>query len=247
MLRCKFKSITLPKLGNSVRENEDNLLSPCNTDDTLLKFAIADGATETSFAKEWSDLLVTYFKDNSFEKDKLHSTLDKATKSWQSLVTAVELPWYAQQKVEIGAFSTFLGLMVNREESNFRSVAIGDCTLFQIRNNELKVSFPVLSANEYGNTPFLLSSNPMYQKGIEVKVKYLEGELIRNDMLILATDALAAWILEGAESGRRPWNGLQCLLGFEDYKIDFQNWLNNKRREREIKNDDATLIILNFE
>ncbi|MCG7860445.1 hypothetical protein MD537_25915, partial [Flavihumibacter sediminis] len=95
---------------NTADENEDNLLTPSNADETLLRFAISDGATETSFSKEWSDLLVTYYKDNSFEQDHFGSTLDKASKSWQSIATAIELPWYAQQKAEIGAFAAFLGV-----------------------------------------------------------------------------------------------------------------------------------------
>ncbi len=58
MLKCNFKSITTPKLGNAVDENEDNILEPSKSEilfDTLIKFAISDGATESSFSKEWSD------------------------------------------------------------------------------------------------------------------------------------------------------------------------------------------------
>ncbi len=53
-----------------------------------------------------------------------------------SMANAIELPWYAEQKAETGAFATFLGLTINREESIYNVVAIGDCTLFQIRNDE---------------------------------------------------------------------------------------------------------------
>ena len=57
MLKCNFKSITTQKFGNSIDENEDNILEPSELEinsDTLLKFAVSDGATESSFSKEWS-------------------------------------------------------------------------------------------------------------------------------------------------------------------------------------------------
>ncbi len=75
------------------------------------------------------------------------------------MATAIELPWYAEQKVETGAFATFLGLTIDKGENSFEIIAVGDCTFFQISNNELKFSFPIQSIEDFGNTPNLISTN----------------------------------------------------------------------------------------
>ena len=64
MLKCKFKFFTTQKLGDDPETNEDNYLIPGSTDGPVIKFAISDGATESSFSRHWSDLLVSSYKDN---------------------------------------------------------------------------------------------------------------------------------------------------------------------------------------
>lgn len=248
MLKCDFKSLTTQKFGNSINENEDNILEPSKSEiefDTLIKFAVSDGATESSFSKEWSDLLVSAYKDKSFDISLLPDTLKAISFSWQSMANAIELPWYAEQKAETGAFATFLGLTINREESLYNVVAIGDCTLFQIRNNEAILTFPITTIEEFGNTPNLFSSNPKYQTEIEKTVTYYNGSIQPNDLIVIATDALAAWIFKEKDAIEKPWNHLLSILN--QSREDFEIWLNNQRKANEIKNDDVTLIIINFE
>ncbi len=245
ILKCTSNSISIQKFGNSFEENEDSILEPRNLDDTLLEFAISDGATESSFSKEWADLLVSYYNSKSFSKDHFPETLIKISESWQSMATAIDLPWYAQQKAETGAFATFLGLTINRDENNFEIVAIGDCNLFQIRNDELFFTFPVTNIEEFGNTPNLIASNQKYQTELEKTVAYGNGSIQQNDLIILATDALAAWFFKKKDAGEKPWNHLANIL--DNYRADFQSWLNNQRTANEIKNDDVTLLILKFE
>lgn len=247
MLNCNYKSITTQKFGNSIDENEDNLLEPSKSEiefDTLVRFAISDGATESSFSKEWSDLLVSTYKDKPFDKEHLPETLKGISDTWQAMATTIDLPWYAQQKAETGAFATFLGLTINREQNTFETVAIGDCTLFQIRNDKLILTFPVTSIEEYGNTPNLIATNPQYQTDFDRTTAYGSGSIELNDMIIIATDALAAWIFKQKNAGEKPWNHLTNIL--DNYMVDFENWLNNKRHTNEIKNDDVTLLILKF-
>lgn len=248
MLKCNFISITTQKFGNSIDENEDNILKPSELEinsDTLVKFAVSDGATESSFSKEWSDLLVSAYKDKPFEISRLADTLNAVSFSWQSMVTSIELPWYAEQKAETGAFATFLGLTINREENIYNAIAIGDCTLFQIRIDETIFTFPVTTIEEFGNTPNLFASNQKYQTEIEETVTYYNGAIQPNDIIVIATDALAAWIFKKKDASEKPWNHLSNILneGVEDFEI----WLNNQRKANEIKNDDVTLIIIKFE
>lgn len=250
MLKCSYKHISIAKVGNSANENEDNVLVPSISEldsEPIIKFAIADGATESSFSKEWSDLLVSCYKDKPFDLTNLPLTINAISEAWQSTTSAIELPWYAQQKLENGAFATFLGLTLNLEEQTFEAVSIGDCTLFQVRDNELISSFPITSFKDFGNTPSLFATNPRFQTDFEKSVKYLNGQTKSGDLLILASDALAMWIFKRLNEGERPWLSLLTLLNYEDYQTDFSNWTFNKIKENEMKNDDISVVLINIE
>jgi hypothetical protein len=108
----------------------------------------------------------------------------------------------------------------------------------------LILTFPVTSIEEYGNTPNLIATNPQYQTDFDRTTAYGSGSIELNDMIIIATDALAAWIFKQKNAGEKPWNHLTNIL--DNYMVDFENWLNNKRHTNEIKNDDVTLLILKF-
>jgi hypothetical protein len=249
ILRCSYKYISLAKVGNSVNENEDNVLVPSNSDlesEPIIKFAISDGATESSFSKEWSDLLVSCYKDKPFDLDNLPLTINAISEAWQSIISVFELPWYAQQKLENGAFATFLGITLNQEEQTFEAVSIGDCTLFQVRNNELICSFPITCFEDFGNTPSLFATNPKFQTDYNKSVKYLNGQTKCGDLLILASDALSMWIFKRVNEGESPWLSLLTLLNYEDYQTDFSNWTFNKIKENEMKNDDISVVLINI-
>jgi hypothetical protein len=246
MLKCNFKSISIPKHGNTITENEDSFLTPKYADYTLLKFAISDGATESSFSKEWSQLLVKSYENSSFEKNQFIDSLRKVAESWELITSEKALEWYAEQKLQLGAFATFLGITINREENYYNAVGIGDCTLFHFRNNELHHSFPIIAKEQFGNTPDLLSTNSNFQSDIDNKLKYDQHEIEANDIILLATDALAAWIFKEIEAKEKPWMQLSSFLNDENNKIDFENWLNEKRENDEIKNDDVTILIINL-
>jgi serine/threonine protein phosphatase PrpC len=250
MLKYDFLSVSLSKLGNSEDENEDSILEASKSEvesGTIVRFAISDGATESSFSKEWSKFLVCAYKNKPFDKEHLPETLKSISETWQSEVSSIDLPWYAQQKADIGAFATFLGVTINQEKMSFEAVAIGDCTLFQIRNEELIFSFPISSVEDFGNTPNLFASNWKYQPELEKGVLYCNKDLLPEDILLLATDALSAWIFKHEKIKEKPWNRLISILGMNDYKTFFEEWLSNQRENNEIKNDDVTLLIIKFE
>ena len=137
--------------------------------------------------------------------------------------------------------------MVNLKEQVFEAVSIGDCTLFQIRNNEFLKSFPIEKYEEFGNTPALFSTNPKYQTNFEDTVKYLKVNVESGDLLILSSDAIAMWIFNRLNNGEKPWLNLEILLSCVKYVNDFTCWVYDKIREYKIKNDDISLILINIE
>jgi hypothetical protein len=245
MLACHFKTVTVPKLGYTEEENEDRFSAPVDLEEMQLRFAVADGATEASFSKEWAALLVTSFQDRNKGPEDLAALVAWGRIEWQSLIDGIPMPWYAEQKASAGAFATLLGIQIDRQEQCFDAYASGDCTLFHIRNNQLVNSFPIQESVEFGNTPDLLCSVNGYG-GSEQWLRYQHGRILAGDGLILATDAIAAWILSRKEQDDQPWFQLDNLLSCEDAKNDFTNWLNQKRQAMEIKNDDVTLLLISL-
>ncbi|HAF29437.1 MAG TPA: hypothetical protein DCG75_10360 [Bacteroidales bacterium] len=249
MLKDKVFNILIPKQGNSEQECEDCISIKATKEQNKklrLRVAIADGATESSFAKEWSNLLT-----KSFDKFKLplkETLLNKLTdlrKKQEVLLKDIELPWYAQEKAENGAFSAFLGIRIDLVNHNYEAIAIGDCCLFHIRNEVVIKQFPVMNSSEFGNNPYLISSKP--NKNTDL-VNYLieeKGDLSKGDILFLMSDALAHWFMKNNELNEHPWNILLGLKGkTKEEKLKFNSWLTERRISKEIKNDDVVLAII---
>ncbi len=246
MLKAKILSKEiLPKSGNTVAECEDALSTKPTRN--FLKVALADGATESSFAKEWANLLTDdLVKSKSFSLKHIVGRLPTLRDQWLSEVTKIPLPWYAEAKLEKGAFSTLLGMSIDLKKKIYSCIGIGDCCLFQVRDNDVLFSFPVQKSSEFSNSPFLLTTKKNDDKELRAYLKEAKGKIEKGDYLILMSDALAYWFANENEKAERPW---EILLGLSEdtSKRAFEDWLNDKRREKQIKNDDTTLLIIEIE
>ena len=75
------------------------------------RFAVADGASESSFAATWAKLLAEGFV--AAAEGKPWHELDWLTprrQQWVAEVDGLPLPWYAEDKREQGAYATLLGV-----------------------------------------------------------------------------------------------------------------------------------------
>ena len=93
------------------------------------RFAIADGASESSFARTWADLLVQGFTGHTGPWSRW---LPAARQSWLDKFQASEFSWYAEEKFLQGAYATFLGVSIHEANHRWRAVAIGDSCLFHV-------------------------------------------------------------------------------------------------------------------
>src|SRR5437879_1653927 len=94
-----------PKRGNAAPEFED----ACAANVALGRFAVADGATESSYAGLWASTLVNEFVTTpSPDPSVWASWLPAAQTRWEMTVGRQPLPWYAEIKWQQGAFATFL-------------------------------------------------------------------------------------------------------------------------------------------
>ena len=107
-----------------------------------------------------------------------------------------------------------------------------------VRQNDLAVAFPLQESGQFNTTPPLVCSNPANNGSVWSHVLQLEGECVPGDVIFLASDALACWILQEHESGGRPW---ETLLSLDSTRI-WTEWVQTRRKERQMRNDDTTMV-----
>src|SRR6266542_891992 len=110
----RWHALRLCKQGNGECDYED--ASAANVANG--RFAVADGASEASFAAIWARLLVECFVSHPGKPWHALDWLAPLRQQWAKEVDGLALPWYAEEKRELGAFATFLGLV-------FRPSAVG--------------------------------------------------------------------------------------------------------------------------
>jgi hypothetical protein len=220
----------VPRSGNAPDEWEDGFA--CNN--PAGRFAVGDGASESIYAGEWARLLCEAFVADAASADGIGPWLGAAQKQWRRLVRDAPAPWHVAEKLEDGAFATFLGLVVE-PEGRWRAVAAGDTGLFLVRGDTLRKAFPVKTAAAFGTRPDLIGS---LFKG-RMRAAAAKGRLEPGDRLLLMTDALAAWFLAEYEAGGTPWRDLDGLTA-----EGFAGWVDERRASRKLKNDDVTLLLI---
>lgn len=113
----------LPRKGNSPAEYED----AASAADAAGRYAVADGASESCFARSWAELLVEGFVDQgSGRADGWSEIIPGLQRRWDADVGRRELPWYAQRGVQQGAFATFLGLVLSNSPAAGGEYALED-------------------------------------------------------------------------------------------------------------------------
>jgi hypothetical protein len=236
------RTFWLPKEGNTAEEYEDAAapLEPFDSDVQVFKCAVADGATETSFARLWAQLLVKGYVEGS----------DPAVLQgeWQQSLTGKTLPWYAEQKAESGAFAALVGLTLRGGDADkggtWTAEAIGDSCLIQVRDGRILAAFPLNESEQFNSTPVLYSSNPKENDVAEGAYQLLEGTWLPKDRFYLMSDAIARWTFKRQEEhgdalgflqGIKSQNELDQFAATERHLLDADS-------RPYLRNDDVTLM-----
>jgi hypothetical protein len=222
----------VPKSGNDASEYEDAYA----IEPAALRFAVADGASETSFARQWAGLLVERFVNAPAAAADLREWVAPLQAAWAGANQGKATSWYAEEKAREGAFSSLLGVAI--EQDRWRALAVGDSCLFVVRAGRLAHAFPLENAEQFNNRPLLLSSVARANQRVWDDVRSDEGPLEDRDQLLLMTDALAQWFLVEAEMGRRPWAALARL----ETPDGFAMFVDCLRGGGALRNDDVTLV-----
>jgi hypothetical protein len=240
--RCRL--FRVPKEGCRLEECDD----ACAADPQQGRFAIADGATEGGQAGPWARMLVEEFVRRGDPLDWAGWLPGLQERWWTQVQTDPEAsarPWFVDAQLEMGAFSTFLGLLLS--PSGWLAQAVGDSCVFQVRGQCLLERFPVDQAAHFTTTPALLGSRPRTPvadaSGSPLSLPAIEtrqGSWQGGDRFWLMTDALAEWFLHQADQARAPWIMLESFL--EQPDSAFVDQVSRLRAEGQLRNDDVTLV-----
>jgi hypothetical protein len=242
----KWQAFQTWKQGNSASDYEDASAGDVSNG----RFAVADGASEASFAGIWAQLLVDNFTTWPGKPWRDLAWIEPLRKQWAQKVDGLPLPWYAEEKRDLGAFATFLGMAVrpsatSHEMGYWRALAVGDCCLFHARAGRIEQAFPIKHSEKFGNRPELLASRP--ERGNGVRCLQTHGQWQPGDRFLLMTDALAQWFLHRNENGKDPLTAIRKLLAEKSPETAFADWVKKRRQLATLRNDDVTLVVVDVE
>lgn len=195
-----------------------------------LRLAVADGATESAFAGAWARHLVQAW----ISAEALPP--DGVVRGWQAAWEASRparqqgLPWYAAAKAEQGAYAALLGAVVHAD-GTWEAWSVGDCALLLQRGGTWQATWPFDTPDAFTATPALLSTR---SEATWAEVETTGGTWLPGDVLILATDALAAHLLAGPPpADLAAWTD-EAFMRHTQAAWDAGS----------LRNDDLTLLVL---
>lgn len=230
----EHRAFWLPKAGAGAEEYEDAFaFSEKVEEGTFVRVAVADGATESAFARRWANLLADRFAERGAAA--LTRGLQALQKQWAATVEerADALPWYGAAKAEAGAYAALLGLTLHRpegEEGSWQAASVGDCNAFHLRGDRLVQTWPHEHVDDFGTRPALVPSRP---DAPGVEAGHAEGRWQRGDAFVLATDAAAAWLLRTDPARALRWEA-----------VTFAEVVRQARVQGELQNDDVTVVTI---
>ena len=238
---CDIKVFSCPKLGNSLEEYEDAWAHRQTRTPVGIRVAVADGATESSFSKLWAVLLAESYVRSTVVGVEFFARLKPARHLWRRKLAGRPLPWFASEKAEQGAFAAFLGIQIDAHKNHWTALAIGDCCLMHVDDvgQRMRVvgTFPLQKSSQFTMSPYLIGSRSNGDS-VNERIQISKGSLRDGDMLLLATDAVAAWLLKQYEEGRPLWKWIYRRLSTPESFAALVAY----GRKNGLRNDDLTLV-----
>lgn len=232
-------------------ESPDDCQDAAELDDEQGRYAVADGVTLSFFPKKWATLLVKHFcesPDLPLTETDWHAWLEPIQQKWYKQVaeriTERNLYYLTNPFIEKeSALATFIGLEFNKENGEWRTMIVGDSCLFHIRGTELK-SYLIERSSDFMIHTEAVASFP---KDNHHRPTVIDGHAKPGDTFILATDALAKWMLEHEEVGKLDVV-LDALKALETDE-QFHQFVCEARHNEGVRldNDDVTLMLISVE
>jgi hypothetical protein len=203
-------------------------------------FAISDGATQGYKSEIWAKSLVdSFIKSPTFDPQTLVSLFTKVAKDFELQDFSFKtdnpaLRLAEERKKQQGAFATFMGIQLMGEQLLY--ISSGDVCGFLIREGKV-FPFPHHTIDELENDKGFLGTRPLLNQTVNIQ-QFKTGNtfLNKNDIVLLATDALARLLL-------REQGEINKLLSFSNFE-DFHSYIMNLWEQKRLEEDDITLCII---
>lgn len=246
-MQITTRLLWLPKAGNRREEYEDAAWPARAVQAAGREFrcAVADGATESAFAGWWARQLVRWYGHGPVDARPLNVQLAAEQQHWLAEVQRTPLPWYAEEKAANGAYAALLGLHLHETEEGRRgweTLAVGDCCLVHLRAEAVLTSFPAADAGYFGNSPYLISSQPQRNAQLAAQTQRAAGTWQPGDQFWLMTDALAHWFLTALAAEAAPAQQLRTAVAGP--RRGLGAWFAGLRHTGALRNDDVTLLVV---
>jgi len=260
---------TKAQLFISTKSNDilENCEDACAISDEKKCFALCDGVSASNFARPWAKLLAERWVAQPLQEDDAEAVdkwLEEPRTHWKTWVSTTWLgkinernrslgrieftPADVKKLIIQGAAATFLGLMVDNATSTWTALSVGDTCLFHFFRNELNSweyeSFPYKSSAQFTDDPFSITSRNNTAPIVASNILRLNNQSYKaGDILVMATDALAEWLLRHLESKK-----INTVLALLERMNDesFTKFVEDQRAKKELKDDDTTLIIIHL-
>jgi hypothetical protein len=248
-----FKSCSFwhPKDEGHPGEYED----ACAVGDQRGIAAVADGVAGGMFSGRWARLLTQGAVDNPpdpRDPDALRGWLEPLRGEWDSGIDRPNLSFFQRRRLQEvgGGYATLQWVELLPPESAddesqeevtipYRSFAVGDCCLFHVRDGEVLRTFPMEKSKDFDLDPVSIGSVDRKQDRL-LKFETLEATCRYGDLLVLASDALAWWMIRQVEEESPiPWDELWGMT--ED---EFADRVRSQRESDGMRHDDTTLVLL---
>ncbi len=220
----------VPRKGGEAGDYED--AAAVSVEEWPVCAAVADGATESVFARAWAKRLVRgVVQRGATTAEAFCDAVPGWQEEWQANVRkgAADRPWYVAAKATEGAFAAVLGLSLHAD-GQWWAVSVGDCCLFHVRDGALVQSWPFETADAFTNRPALVPSRSTHEVP---SPDATTGSWRPGDRFVLATDAVAAWLLGGEPADVSTLD-----------PDAFRDKIETARKNGALRNDDATLLVL---
>jgi serine/threonine protein phosphatase PrpC len=238
----RLMSIRIAKHGHSIAECEDAVA----VDPRRAVLAVSDGASSSFGAGVWADALARQFVTGPPKPLSVGSFSSWIAQARSVFVEAAASQpindaspgWWSERGARQGAFATIIGAAImNDGDTRVATVmCLGDSCAFVLDGppgaRTLRRALPFEDATQFGSHPALLASHSDRR---HPEPSWTTIPMDRGDLLVLASDAVAEWLL--ADPRRF------ALLDDADPQR-LANRLITERTDGRIVNDDLTLATL---
>jgi len=231
----QLRQLLLTKLGQEASECEDSLAIDTET----CRFAVADGATEAFDARRWAERLAQNWvqREATLTLEEFRVWVAAEGRELQESWNGLSLSWYSEEKARAGSFAAFVGveLDLGTDAPSWKAIALGDTCLLHCRNGALVKGLPLSHSESFNTAPILVASDSTLHESSMRSVAIESGSCESGDVLLLMSDAAAAWYLKGLENGARD---LFDTKGDEE----LSRFFDEERLAGRIRNDDLAII-----